>query len=196
MPQHYAISELLIVIVTLWCVFRLWRASLHWASLACFLFGLAAALGAYRFGVASTEELAFVHRSVAQFGGSVAMALIALEFWRLSNSKRVAVNPGLAAAISVLATLCFGVLGPVFVNIGFVFWALVAGAYAALCTRGALGSRAVVSLIVVSVLINVLVVRQAPWLDPAAAWHAFHVLMALWIFGVTLVLIHLTRSKP
>ncbi|MEM7277637.1 MAG: hypothetical protein AAF385_05875 [Pseudomonadota bacterium] len=195
MPQHYALSELLIVIITGWCVFKLWRASLQWSSLACFLFGVAAALGAYRFGVASTEEMTFVHRSVAQLGGSVAMALIALEFWRLSSRKRFAVNPGIAGAISVLTTLCFGLLGPAFASIGFVFWAIVASFFAALSTRGTTWPRAVHALIVLSVLFNVLVVRQSLWLGSATAWHAFHVLMALWIYGVTYVLLRLTRSK-
>ncbi|MFT7091573.1 MAG: hypothetical protein ACJAYW_001536 [Candidatus Azotimanducaceae bacterium] len=39
-------------------------------------------------------------------------------------------------------------------------------------------------------------IRKAPWLDPVVSWHAFHLVLAIWLMLTTrLILNHISESK-
>jgi hypothetical protein len=41
-----------------------------------------------------------------------------------------------------------------------------------------------------------LFIRKAPWLDPVVSWHAFHLVLAIWLMLTTrLILHHISESK-
>jgi hypothetical protein len=43
-------------------------------------------------------------------------------------------------------------------------------------------------------LFNVIVFRQSPFMSPDVSWHIFHTLVALWMLGLTRLLVHPFRA--
>jgi len=181
--QHYAVSEIFIVIAAVWCVWQYSRTH-HWlAAIGTAIFGIAAAIGAYRYGTGQLENLGNAHRWVSQTGGSIAMTLIAFQILRempvtakiLPNRVLMGVLP-----IPILAILFFtAVAVPL-----FMAWLLVGivGAFMLPATSHTVKMKR--TAMVGIMLVNVAVIRQSPMLDPAVSWHVFHTLVAIWLLCV------------
>ena len=188
MPEpHYAISEALIVLAAIWCVLRLSRSSLWLAALGTAIFGLAAAIGVYRFGTNQIVELASFHKNFSQIGGSIAMALVSAQL--LLNKQLV--NRTIAGRWFVLilvivsAAVAFAI--PTLTTPLFIAWLSVVIISATLIPVGTISRRISLAAIVSIFLINLLLVRRSSQLGPDLSWHLFHILVAVWLFGMVYV---------
>ncbi len=150
------------------------------AALGVALFGLAAMVGIGRILLDGDAVFASAHRSVAQAGGTFGVVLIVsaiagLRGWRAPN---VAVVVGAAAAASVAAyQASFG---------GVVFLAVLAVGVIALAGLPGGNNRIMTCLGFALMAPNILVVRQTELLEPSMRWHAYHLIVALWL-GVAVV---------
>ena len=182
---HFALSELLIVVVGLWAARRLYGAQRSAAALALVLFSAAAALGVIRFGFDRDGTLiaamADMHRFAGTMGGTAAMmALVYDMLHRRAQSTAWQGRYMLACAAALALALAFPKLSvPLFVwwSVGFIV--LVA------LTADQLGRPAGMAMAMAGLMLfNVVVFRQASWLSVAMAWHIFHILVAVWAFGL------------
>ena len=182
---HFALSELLIVVVGLWAARRLYGAGRGAASLALILFSAAAAIGVVRFGLdrdgTLIAALADIHRFAGTMGGTAAM--MALVYDMLHRRAQSAVWQGRYMAVCAIAfalALAFPKLSvPLFVwwSVGFI--GLVA------VSTDKLGRASGTAMAIAGLmLVNVVVFRQAAWLSVSMSWHIFHVLVAVWAFGL------------
>ena len=71
MGTNYALSEAVLLAIACWATIKLCRKSQFAAAAAAFLFGLAAAIGTWRFATGAVTQLATFHQTISQFGGGV-----------------------------------------------------------------------------------------------------------------------------
>jgi hypothetical protein len=187
MPLHYAATDALVAFVGLWGAWRLGRTG-QWAGAAGIaLFGLAGAIGTIRIAGGLDEQLAALHRLASQTGGLMGLILILIQLWAgrgaLPRAWRIALALSTAVALSLLLPAAGALL---FVS------GLIAGA--ALLWRGdGPGQRHLpIALGFALMLPNVLLVRASPHLSADMAWHAYHLLVAIWLWIITWAL----HAKP
>lgn len=186
MPTHYAASELLIVLVALWTARALWRQNMGHAALGTLLFGTAAALGAVKFGLGVRHEsFIALHQLASQFGGLVGVMLLTHQLMTSSDilQKWVPPHRGFAALVALVAFVLPLARVPL-----FLIWSL--GLIVLCATRTpqiALAAPAKAAMAAI-MLLNVLVLRQAAWLTPAVSWHAFHIVVAVWLLAICALL--------
>jgi hypothetical protein len=189
---HYAISELIISLAAIWAARFLWPHNLRWAAFGFLVFGAAAAIGVVRFPAGLIEEWAAMHRWAGTMGGLLAMQ--ALTQQTIASDKLVYRVHLLLSVLALVASVALPVLRvPLFLIWSIAFIWRVSGN-----TPEIEVSRFMKACIAGLMLFNVIVFRQSPFMAPAVSWHIFHVLLALWILGVTRLLVHphLTATKP
>eukprot|EP00435_Cladocopium_sp_Y103_P077265 s1_g1004.t1 len=91
---HYALSEAVLLVVAIWAAIRLLRSGLSFASVGVFLFGIAAAMGVWRFGTNAIDDWASLHRVLSLTGGVTGLALIIAQMLQMKF-------PGLASPSAV-----------------------------------------------------------------------------------------------
>lgn len=174
MPAHYALSDAAIVLVAIWGAMALYRKRQFLPAFAIACFGLAAAIGVVRFGAHLQAELAVLHASASQLlglAGGFALAGVCIQRAGSGRDKRFA-----AASLIVAAAVFFfanALIAPLFIL------ALIVALCAVLWRNVRAGSNWLTVAGLALLLANALVIRGAPWLAPAAAWHAYHLLIAL-----------------
>ncbi|MCE7999791.1 MAG: hypothetical protein HEP70_13105 [Rhodobiaceae bacterium] len=191
---HYALSEAVLVVAALWAALRLFRGGYMLASVGVVLFGLAAAMGVWRFGTNSIDEWASVHRMLSLSGGVLGLTLIVAEMLRLCipglRSQRALA--GLVAGsigLGVITLLQPGTATPlflVFLNIGIA----LAFMLPATSRNDQLAGTAWFAIF----LLNVLLIRRSPLLEAGVSWHLYHLLIALWIVGVAWIFLRPQKS--
>jgi hypothetical protein len=178
MPLHYVLSEIAICIAAIWGARSLWLNRQSLGSVGVMFYGLAALIGIIRIVSGADEVFAPAHRLVSQAGGVVGLVLIVSEIARLRGLKLP--------------------LWAVLISAGFATWAALKGAewgalvFLGLLATGAIllamhggGKRKTFLAIWFAVMApNILFVRQSPVLDPAASWHAYHLIIAVWLIAV------------
>ena len=181
MPTHYAASELLIVLVALWTARAFWRQNMVHGTLGTLLFGTAATLGAIKFGLGVRHEsFIALHQLASQFGGLVGVMLFTHQLMNSSDilQKWVQRHRGFAALAALVAFVLPVARVPL-----FLIWSL---GLIVLCTTNTpkIALAAPVKAATAAVmLLNVLFLRQATWLTPAVSWHAFHIVVAVWLLA-------------
>lgn len=181
---HYALSEAVLVVAALWAAVRLLRGGFALASVGVALFGVAAAVGVWRFGTNAIDSWASVHRTLSLTGGVTGLAFIVAEMLRVQfpafQSQR-------ALAGLIVGGLAFGLISfaqpgvatplfLVFLNIGI--------ALAFMLPAASRNDRLLATAWFAIFLLNVLLIRRSPVLDAAVSWHLYHLLIALWVVGV------------
>ncbi len=193
---HYAISELLIVLAALWGANRLVAQDRATAAFGLLLFGAAAAIGVVRFPFGLIEPWADMHRFAGMMGGLLAMMALVHQIVRFETAR---LTPGAHMALAALGlglALAMPELRvPLFLlwSLGFIW--LAARHTPKRHTRKREASAWIKAGVAGFMLFNVIVFRQSPYLDPAVSWHIFHVLVAVWVVGVSWLLTSSVTGK-
>jgi hypothetical protein len=184
---HYAISESLIVFAALWSVIKLGRQGLWLAALGSAIFGAAAAIGVYRFASNEIDALAVFHKDFSQKGGSIAMALISAQL--ILRSPAVSRNAAMRRVVfaAIFLTGCTAALAPEITTPLFLTWLICAIITVLFLGRQDAGHRIASGAFTSIFLINLLLIRQSPFLNPSVSWHLFHIGVAVWLVGMLYV---------
>jgi hypothetical protein len=177
--QHFALSELLIVVAAIICGVRFGKAGLSLAATGSLLFGLIAAIGAFRFSMGQIDALAGIHGAFSQIGGAIAMSLISAQLALLGVLARQGLEKWVYG--SVLVGALSAIIVPAATLPLFLFWLAIAIGFAALLPASGPRQRTARALLVGIFLINILAVRQSPLLGAGLSWHLFHALVAVWL---------------
>ncbi|MFZ1742357.1 MAG: hypothetical protein WAT93_05860 [Pontixanthobacter sp.] len=179
---HFALSELLIVLAAVICGTSFGKSKLRLAAAGALLFGAIAAIGAIRFGTGRVDAMADLHKNFTQSGGAIAMSLVAAQLALLGifRAKNVQYWVYGAVAVSALTAICM----PSATALIFIAWLIIAMASAAFLAADGPIERICRVLLVGIFLINLVAVRQSPWLTAGISWHLFHTLVAVWLVGL------------
>ena len=171
MPLHYALTDALVMLVAAWGVWRMVQSRQPIAALGIALFGMAGAIGTVRITAGLDEQLAGIHKMTSQLGGVAGTALLLSQILRHQNHAH-------STAVSLFAALAAMAVAALFPAAGAaLFIAMLVGAIALLLRARAYLGAAVFTLM----LINVLLIRQSARLGPDVSWHAYHVIVAIWL---------------
>ncbi len=199
---HYALSEAVLVAAALWAAVRLARGGYILAAPGIFLFGLAAAVGVWRFGssafdAGAIDAWASLHRTLSLTGGATGLTLIVAELIRVrfapfQSSTAMVVLVGIALLIGVVVYSDTGTAIPLL----FVPAMLVGGVVLAYLAPAPTQANQIVAAGLFAIfLFNILVVRQSPVLGQAVSWHLYHVLIAVWVVGVAWIFLRGADSR-
>jgi len=178
MPLHFTLSELAIFVVALWGALRLRLNGQTLGSIGVMFFGLAALIGIIRITSGADEMLAPAHRFAAQAGGAFGLVLIVSEVTRLRGWRVPLPAVVTSAGVAALAVVTGGAWG------GLVFLVLLLTGALVIATHTGRKLRALRAMGFAVMAPNILFVRQSPFLDAGASWHAYHLVTALWLVAV------------
>ena len=176
MPLHYALSDGLVGVLGLWGLWTLARRGQLLVGLGLGLFGLAGLIGVVRITSGFIEPMAVLHKSVSQLGGLAGLILILSGLVRHLGLKVPALGVLAAATVAVVIAVRMPAVGQ-----GLFAAGLLAGIVVLAVAPGAMSLRVQSALAFGLMLPNVLLLRSAPALSPDLRWHAYHLIVALWL---------------
>lgn len=188
MPPHFAISEAFIVLAAIYCGWALYRSGFWMASVGVLCFGAAAAVGVYRFPSGHVEALADIHRWAGQMGGLIGMIFITSELSKKAAPTSKWDNGKWVFGGFILASILLVLIKPIMAVPLFLMWLLLGIGAAFANPYAVLSHRIRFALGTSLMLFNVLFLRQASYLHPYVSWHAFHIVIAIWIFVISWIL--------
>jgi hypothetical protein len=170
---HYAISELAIVLAAIYVTRSLWSRGFILASVAIVIMGTIAALGAWRFASGQIEGLASIHAGLSLYGGIAAAILIGLQSSLMARDSSVAmIGVFTLLTLSLSVVILMGKYMPVVLILWLVLSILFSWRYGSL----------IAALKMALLLIAFVAIRKSPMLPVDVSWHAFHSMIALWVF--------------
>ena len=191
MPLHYALSDGLVGVLGMWGLWTLARRGQLLVGLGLGLFGLAGLIGVVRITSGLIEPMAILHKSVSQLGGLAGLVLILSSLVRHLGLKVAPLAALAAAAIALGIAILMPAVGQTIFAAG-----LLAGIVVLAVAPGSMGLRVQSALAFGLMLPNVLLLRSAPALNPDLRWHAYHLIVALWLVLLPFCLSERVKAAP
>ena len=188
-PAHYALSEILIVIASLYTARQLSTNKNYFALIGILLLGLTAAIGAVRFGIINSELIVQINKILALYAGISALSLVSTQLIFNSYLKNFGKYVFIIALVSILGALLFPKL--LLLNLIYL-WSTVSVILAIfLCEKTI--SKKILNGILMSILIfGFLFLSKkglfAENLGADLSFHLYHIFIAAWVFSMGYVL--------
>ena len=188
-PAHYALSEILIVITSLYTARQLSTNKNYFALIGILLLGLTAAIGAVRFGIINSELIVQINKILALYAGISALSLVSTQLIFNSYLKNFGKYIFLIALVSILGALLFPKL--LLLNLIYL-WSIVSIILSIfLCEK--IIAKKILNGILMSILIfGFLFLSKrglfAESLGADLSFHLYHIFIAAWILSMGYVL--------
>ena len=188
-PAHYALSEILIVIASLYTARQLSTNKNYFALIGILLLGLTAAIGAVRFGIINSELIVQINKILALYAGISALSLVSTQLVFNSYLKNFGKYIFLIASVSILGALLFPKL--LLLNLIYL-WSIVSIILSIfLCEK--IIAKKILNGILMSILIfGFLFLSKrglfAESLGADLSFHLYHIFIAAWILSMGYVL--------
>lgn len=191
MPLHYALSDGLVGVLGMWGLWTLARRGQLLVGLGLGFFGLAGLIGLVRITSGLIEPMALLHKTVSQLGGLIGLILILSGLVRHIGVKVQALVILVVAAVALVVAVRMPAIGQ-----GLFAAGLVAGIIVLAVAPGSTTLRLQSALAFAVMLPNVLLLRNAPALNPDLRWHAYHLIVALWLVLLPFCLSERAKAAP
>ena len=188
-PAHYALSEILIVIASLYTARQLSTNKNYFALIGILLLGLTAAIGAVRFGIINSELIVQINKILALYAGISALSLVSTQLIFNSYLKNFGKYIFLITLVSILGALLFPKL--LLLNLIYL-WSIVSIILSIfLCEK--IIAKKILNGILMSILIfGFLFLSKrglfAESLGADLSFHLYHIFIAAWILSMGYVL--------
>lgn len=188
-PAHYALSEILIVIASLYTARQLSTNKNYFALIGILLLGLTAAIGAVRFGIINSELIVQINKILALYAGISALSLVSTQLVFNSYLKNFGKYIFLIALVSILGALLFPKL--LLLNLIYL-WSIISIILSIfLCEK--IIAKKILNGILMSILIfGFLFLSKrglfAESLGADLSFHLYHIFIAAWILSMGYVL--------
>ena len=188
-PAHYALSEILIVVASLYTARQLSTNKNYFALIGILLLGLTAAIGAVRFGIINSELIVQINKILALYAGISALSMVSTQLVFNSYLKNFGKYIFLIAFVSILGALLFPKL--LLLNLIYL-WSIVSIILSIfLCEK--IIAKKILNGILMSILIfGFLFLSKrglfAESLGADLSFHLYHIFIAAWILSMGYVL--------
>ena len=188
-PVHYALTELLIVAACIFSINKLSRNSYYFALFGIVLIGIAAAIGAVRFGLLSTEFIVQLNKILALYAGVLCLSLVATQIVFNLNFKIL----GWIVFVLVILSIVSGFVWPKLFLIKLIyFWSILSIILVLFIHEEEISKRIVKSILMSILLISFLTVSKRGLLTDSLgadlSFHLYHTLIAIWVVSINFVI--------
>ena len=186
LPAHYALSEILIVLVSVYTLTVFFKARQFYIFAGVFLIGCAALIASIRFGMNYQNELKSFHQLLSAISLLFGIPLIVLEIMKRSNllNNKIIYLVLLSATIISLFIL---LQAKNLIILVAASWLIIGVIFSILISRESALTR-IVSGIFFSLIIINLILRRMELFDPSTSWHLYHIGIAVWLYLLTRIL--------
>ena len=188
-PAHYALSEILIVITSLYTAGQLSTNKNYFALIGILLLGLTAAIGAVRFGIINSELIVQINKILALYAGISALSLVSTQLIFNSYLKNFGKYIFLIALVSILGSLLFPKL--LLLNLIYL-WSIVSVILAIFLCEKTIAKKILNGILMSILIFGFLFLSKrglfAESLGADLSFHLYHIFIAAWILSMGYVL--------
>lgn len=188
-PAHYALSEILIVITSLYTAGQLFTNKNYFALIGILLLGLTAAIGAVRFGIINSELIIQINKILALYAGISALSLVSTQLVFNSYLKNFGKYIFLIALVSILGALLFPKL--LLLNLIYL-WSIVSVILAIFLCEKTIAKKILNGILMSILIFGFLFLSKrglfAESLGADLSFHLYHIFIAAWILSMGYVL--------
>ena len=185
-PAHYALSEILIVLISIYTLTIFFKERRFYSFVGVFLISCAAVIASIRFGINYQSELKSFHQLLSAISLLFGIPLIVIEIMKRSNLLNNKVIY-LVLLIAIIISLFILLQAKNLIILVAASWLIIGVIFSILISRESALTR-IVSGIFFSLIIINLILRRMELFDPSASWHLYHIGIAVWLYLLTRIL--------
>ena len=189
LPAHYALSEILIVLVSVYTLTVFFKARQFYIFAGVFLISCAALIASIRFGINYQNELKSFHQLLSAISLLFGIPLIVIEIMKRSNLLNNKIIY-LVLLIAIIFSLFILLQAKNLIILVAASWLIIGAIFSILISRERALMR-IVSGIFFSLIIINLILRRMELFDPSTSWHLYHIVIAVWLY----LLIRILKQK-
>ena len=186
LPAHYALSEILIVLVSVYTLTVFFKARQFYIFAGVFLISCAALIASIRFGINYQNELKSFHQLLSAISLLFGIPLIVIEIMKRSNLLNNKIIY-LVLLIAIIFSLFILLQAKNLIILVAASWLIIGAIFSILISRERALMR-IVSGIFFSLIIINLILRRMELFDPSTSWHLYHIGIAVWLYLLTRIL--------
>ena len=186
LPAHYAYSEILIVLVSVYTLTVFFKERQFYIFAGVFLISFVALIASIRFGINYQNELKSFHQLLSAISLLFGIPLIVIEIMKRSNLLNNKVIY-LVLLIAIIISLFILLQAKNLIILVAASWLIIGVIFSILISRESALTR-IVSGIFFSLIIINLILRRMELFDPSASWHLYHIGIAVWLYLLTRIL--------
>ena len=186
LPAHYAITEIAIIISSLYSIYILNNHKDYFAIVGVSLIAIAAAIGAIRYGLTTNNSIVQVNKILGIYSGLTCISLICIQM--VFNLQWKYIYKILLATLII--SLLVSIIWPKqFILYLILMWSLLSILIVMKYPNFNIVQKITRGLLMSMLLVGFLTVRKngilTDLLGPSISFHTFHIIIALWIFSTT-----------
>ena len=189
LPAHYALSEILIVLVSVYTLTVFFKARQFYIFAGVFLISCAALIASIRFGINYQNELKSFHQLLSAISLLFGIPLIVIEIMKRSNLLNNKIIY-LVLLIAIIFSLFILLQAKNLIILVAASWLIIGAIFSILISRERALMR-IVSGIFFSLIIINLILRRMELFDASTSWHLYHIVIAVWLY----LLIRILKQK-
>ena len=186
LPAHYALSEVLIVLVSLYTLTVFFKERRFYSFTGVFLISCAALIASIRFGINYQNELKSFHQLLSAISLLFGIPLIVIEIMKRSNLLNNKIIY-LVLLIAIIISLFILLQTKNLIILVAASWLIIGAIFSILISRESALMR-IVSGVFFSLIIINLILRRMDLFDPSISWHLYHIGIAIWLYLLTRIL--------
>ena len=185
-PAHYAFSEILIVLVSVYTLTVFFKARQFYIFAGVFLISCAALIASIRFGINYQNELKSFHQLLSAISLLFGIPLIVIEIMKRSNLLNNKIIY-LVLLIAIIFSLFILLQAKSLIILVAASWLIIGAIFSILISRERALMRFVSGIFFSLIIIN-LILRRMELFDPSTSWHLYHIGIAVWLYLITRIL--------
>ena len=188
-PVHYALTELLIVMACIFSSYKLSKNNYYFALFGIVLIGIAAAIGAVRFGLVNTEFITQLNKVLALYSGVLCLSLVTTQIFFNLNFRIL----GWIVFVFSLLSILSGFIWPKLLLIKLIyFWSICSIVLVLFIPEKGISKKILKSILMSILLVSFLTVSKRGLLTDSLgadlSFHLYHALIAIWVFSINFVI--------
>ena len=188
-PAHYALTELLIIAASIFSINKLSKNNYYFSLFGILFIGIAAAVGAIRFGLLNTEFIIQLNKILALYAGVLCLSLITTQIVFNLNFK----NLGWLVFVLSILSIVSGLIWPKILLIKLIyFWSILSIILVFFIPDKKIWKKILKSILMSVLLISFLTVSKRGLLTNSLgadlSFHLYHVLIAIWVVSINFII--------
>ena len=185
-PAHFALSEILILIISVYSIKTFLGHKLNYATIGVLILGTTAFFATLRFGLVMHSELKTIHQLFTTLSLLLGVPLIVIEI--IKKSKLVNENIILfSVLVLAIGSIYIFFQAKNLIIVISLLWLIIGIIFSFLIPREKKIFK-FISVFVFSIILFNFIIRQAQVFDPILSWHFYHVMIAIWLYLITIML--------